>query len=100
MIEHRQFKTKLTVRFVKRDDGGLRAYCDAVPGFYLSGSDKRAVLDDVIPALEALVRSNFEINVTVSPLGYGIFQLLEWEQEEPSNAIEYTREYVVERLAA
>jgi len=33
MHEERPFKDKVTVRFVKRDDGGLRALCEAVPGF-------------------------------------------------------------------
>jgi len=103
MIAHRKFVAKLTVRFTKRDDGGLRAYCDDVTGFYLSGYDRRAVISDVVPALEALVRTNFDIDVNVTPLGYGIYQLLEnMEQvaEEPSELPEYTRDYLVERMAA
>lgn len=52
MIEDRPFKDKVTVHFVRRDDGGLQAICDSVPGFYLSGRDPSAVYRDVIPALE------------------------------------------------
>lgn len=103
MIDHRKFRAKLTVRFTKRDDGGLRAYCDAVPGFYLSGIDRRAVMRDVVPALKALMRTNFDIDVEVSPLGYGIYQLLEnapAEEEVPDESGEYTRDYLIERLAA
>jgi hypothetical protein len=102
MIEHRKFHTKLTVRFTKRDDGGLRAYCDGVPGFYLSGIDKRAVMRDVIPALKALVQANFDMSVDVSPLGYGIYQLREDSpaEEDLPDIAEYTRDYLVERVAA
>jgi hypothetical protein len=102
MTEHRPFKTKILVRFRKRDDGGLRAFCDEVPGFYLSGSDRRAIMGDVIPALELLVRTNLAISVQVSPLGYGVYQLVE-ETEDADDfpeAQEYVKEYVIEKLAA
>lgn len=56
MITDRPFMAKVLVRFVRREDGGLRAFCDGVPGFFLSGADPRAVMRDVIPALEQLVR--------------------------------------------
>lgn len=103
MIEHRKFKTRLTVRFVKRDDGGLRAYCEAVPGFYLSGLDRRAVMRDVAPALAALMKANLDIPVRVYPLGYGIYQLDEKsasDVSEPSDEAEYERDYLIERVAA
>lgn len=104
MLTHRQFKTKVVVRFVRRDDGGLQASCEGVKGFYLSGGDPRAVMRDVVPALEALVKANYEIAVKVSPLGYGLYQLAEQIDlqvaNEPQDQPEYTREYVVEPLAA
>lgn len=103
MIKHRRFATKLPVRFTKRDDGGLRAQCDAIPGFYLSAKDRRSVIDDVAPAIEALVKTNYSIDVSVCPLGYGIFQLLERldpVDEEIPDMPEFTREYLVERKAA
>lgn len=102
MINHRTFKTKVIVRFVRRDDGGLRAHCDEVNGFYLSGADPRAVLRDVVPALETLVHANLDIAVQVSPLGYGLFQLTEHEKpafEVISSEPEYLKEYVVELAA-
>jgi exopolysaccharide production protein ExoY len=53
MGQDRPFKGSVTVRFRRRDDGGLRAYCGEVLGFFLSGIDRHAVMNDVIPALEA-----------------------------------------------
>lgn len=103
MIEHRPFKTKVVVRFVRRDDGGLQAFCDEIKGFYLSGGDPRAVMRDVIPAMEVLVRHNLDIAVKVSPLGHGLFQLTEQSGPRPDGVQsdpQYTREYVVEPLAA
>lgn len=103
MSEDRPFKSRLTVRFCRRDDGGLRAYCSEVPGFFLSGTDRRAVMHDVIPALELLLKANFNLDTQVSPLGYGIFQLIEQSQpttEEIPDIPEYTKEFVVERIAA
>jgi hypothetical protein len=45
----------VTVRFERRDDGGLRAWSDDVPGLVLSNRDPHRVLDDVIPALRVLL---------------------------------------------
>ncbi|WP_370030669.1 hypothetical protein [Qipengyuania mesophila] len=59
---------KLTVRFEKRDDGGLRAWCDDLPGFVLSHSDAQAVIRDVEPALEAMLAAKYECKVRVYPL--------------------------------
>ena len=94
----RGFKEKVTVRFVRREDGGLQAICDAIPGFYLSGSDKSAVYRDVIPALEALVKHNLDISVEAYPLKLGIYALV--EREQPETTIPDEQEYVLERLAA
>lgn len=97
MIVDREFKAKVTVHFVKRDDGGLQAICDEVPGFCLSGKDPSAVYRDVIPALETLVRHNLDITVKVFPLRYGLYQMQ--ESQKPSSIPE-EQEYVVERVAA
>ena len=59
---------KLTVRFSRRDDGGLRAWCDDLPGFILSHSDATAVMSDVEPALEAMLASKYGCPVKVYPL--------------------------------
>lgn len=102
MDEDRTFKGKVTVRFRRRDDGGLRAYCSEVPGFFLSSIEKRAVMHDVIPALEMLLAANFNLRVQVAPLGYGLYELI--EQPQASDMIpdvaEYEQEYVVLPLAA
>ena len=101
-MNHRQFKTKVIVRFMKRDGGGLRAECDEVRGFFLSGDYPRAVMRDVVPALKLLVQANLDIPVTVSPLGYGIYRLTETNRADldPPLEIEAMREYVIEREAA
>jgi len=104
MIADRPFKTRLTVRFVKRSDGGLRAFCEHVPGFYLSSANRQAVVRDVVPALETLVKANFGVDATVSPLGYGMYHVTENIDEPfevPSNVSEFPQDYLVEsRIAA
>lgn len=59
---------KITVRFQRRDDGGLRAWSDDVPGFVLSHPDADAVLADVEPALETILSEMYGARVTVAPL--------------------------------
>lgn len=104
MSMQRQKKYKVTVRFRRRDDGGLRAYCSEVPGFFLASADKRGLMRDVIPALELLIKRNFNVDAQVSPLGYGIFELTENVQADPADMVpdmsEYQLEYVVEKVAA
>lgn len=46
---------EITVVFERREDGGLRAYSDDVPGFVLSHSDVELLLRDVQPALEGIL---------------------------------------------
>lgn len=41
--------------FERREDGGLRAYSEDVPGFVLSHSDANLLLDDVQPALDSIL---------------------------------------------
>lgn len=95
MITERPFRDKVTVVFVKRDDGGLQARCDAIPGFYLSGKDPRAVMRDVVPAIESLVRHNQGIDVDVFPLKNAVYELRE-RMQQASDAIPDQLEYVIE----
>lgn len=46
---------EITVIFERREDGGLRAYSDDVPGFVLSHSNAELLLGDVQPALEGIL---------------------------------------------
>jgi hypothetical protein len=98
MARDRRFKEKVTVRFLSREDGGLQAVCDAIPGFYLSGRDPAAVVRDVIPAIEALMEHNLEIKVQVFPLKerLGHYEMIERDEDQ----IPAQQEYVLERVAA
>lgn len=57
---------KVTVTFERREDGGLRAWSDDVPGFVLSHRDPEAVLADVKPALERILSHVHGKDVKVS----------------------------------
>ncbi len=59
---------KLVVRFAEREDGGLRAWCDELPGFVLSHSDPQAVLADVETVLETMLAAKYSCPVKVYPL--------------------------------
>ena len=59
---------KIVVTFQRREDGGLRAFSDDVPGFVLSHSDPQAVLNDVVPALEVILSGMFDARFDVSEL--------------------------------
>jgi hypothetical protein len=59
---------KFIVNFERREDGGLRAWSDDVPGFVLSHSDPKAVLEDVKPALEAILSHVYGTPVVVEEL--------------------------------
>lgn len=59
---------KIVVRFEEREDGGLRAYSDDVPGFVLSHSNGELVVADVVPALEGILSAMYGIEVEVDPL--------------------------------
>lgn len=56
------------VNFETREDGGLRARCDKLPGFLLSHSDPEAVQADVEPALETLLSEIFGVPMQVKRL--------------------------------
>jgi hypothetical protein len=59
---------KVVVLFERREDGGLRAYSDDVPGFVLSHSDPASVLADVKPALEGILSHMYGEKVIVEEL--------------------------------
>jgi hypothetical protein len=42
----------------RREDGGLRIECPEVLGLALSSDDPHAVMRDVIPAIDAIMRHN------------------------------------------
>jgi hypothetical protein len=98
MIGDRKFKDKVTVRFVRRTEGGLQAHCD-IPGFYLSGADPRAVMSDVVPMIEFLFKRNLGISVEVYPLKQAVYQITERSDVE-TDVIPDERDYVIEKLAA
>jgi hypothetical protein len=55
----------ISVTFEKRADGGLRAFCDKVPGFVLSHSDADKVMADVVPSLECILTAMYGCNMKV-----------------------------------
>jgi hypothetical protein len=54
---------KVVVTLEPREDGGLRAYSDDVPGFVLSHRDPEKVLADIKPALEAILSDMWNATV-------------------------------------
>lgn len=59
---------KVTVNFETREDGGVRAYSDDVPGLILSSRDLRGLVDDVLTALQVCLSKQLEAEVRVEPL--------------------------------
>jgi hypothetical protein len=59
---------KITVCFEPREDGGLRAYSDDVPGLVLSSTDIDGVLEDVPAALSVILSARLGTDVQVEPL--------------------------------
>lgn len=55
LTERPSWSYRLVVHFERREDGGLRAWCDQVPGFVLSNRNADAVLADIQPALEGIM---------------------------------------------
>ena len=53
------------VKLETREDGGLRAHCDEVPGFILSHSNADKVLADVVPSLECILTAMFGCKMKV-----------------------------------
>ena len=90
---------KIQVTFERRDDGGLRVYSAALPGFVLSHSDARLVLADVEPALIVILSEMYSMQIVVEPLtdlaaeleGAGVIDPLPCHPE--------VREYVAHRAS-
>lgn len=97
---------KVLVHFEPREDGGLRAYSEDVPGFVLSYADCDATLRAVVPVLETLLSDMFNSRVQVKELG-DIRSRLEnagmisksRHRREDLCPIPSTREYVTELTA-
>jgi hypothetical protein len=67
-IERPTRSWKIVVHFERREDGGLRAWCDEIPGFALSHSNVEAVLSDVQPALEGILTYQLGERYVTTPL--------------------------------
>lgn len=59
---------KIVVTLERREDGGLRAYSEDVPGFVLSNQDPAVVLSDIAVALETILSSMWGVRVVAGPL--------------------------------
>lgn len=59
---------RLEVRFESREDGGIRARCDKVPGFLLSNRDPDKVMADIEPALSLMLSEMFGVPMAVTRL--------------------------------
>ena len=59
---------KVIVTFERRDDGGIRAYCDEVPGLVLSSNDVDGLIADVPEALSLCLSHTLNARVSVGPL--------------------------------
>ena len=62
------YDIKIAVDFSAREDGGLRATSPDVPGFLLSSANVTALIEDVAPALEHILKINHGIDVEMRPL--------------------------------
>jgi hypothetical protein len=90
---------KVTVVFEQREDGGLRAYSEDVPGFVLSGPDANAVFEDVIPALEMLLLHNRGMRTNLKPV-VGLRESMQRDGFLPPHQPKEIREYVSYAMAA
>ena len=61
-------RMKVVVTLEDREDGGVRAYSEDIPGFVLSNSDPVAVLKDIEPALEEILSYRLKRPVIVIEL--------------------------------
>ena len=59
---------KISVCFERREDGGLRAFSDDVPGLVLSSLDIDGVIADVPVALSYILSKRLKATVEVEPL--------------------------------
>jgi hypothetical protein len=58
-------KFKVTVRFERREDAGLRAWSPDLPGLVLSNANPAKVEADVQPALETMIGARCGCQVLV-----------------------------------
>jgi hypothetical protein len=59
---------KIVVCFERRDDGGLRAWSDDVPGLVLSHKDADGVLADVLVGIREILSDRLGATIEVRPL--------------------------------
>lgn len=62
------YDIKVAVDFTKREGGGVRATSPDVPGLFLSSDDIDALLEDVAPAIEHILKINHGMDVEMRPL--------------------------------
>lgn len=67
-IHHPMTQRRITIKFNRRDDGGLRAHSDDIPEFYLASPNPQDVLDDVIPVMEKILQVNYneELKIVIA----------------------------------
>ena len=93
---------KIVVLFERRADGGLRAWCDAIPGFALSHRDADSVLMDVQPALDGILTYQLGEPYKTTPL-CDIRAVLERDgviAPPAVGTVPEQAEYVAQRVAA
>lgn len=59
---------KVIVQFAKREDGGIRAWSDDVPGLVLSSNNIEGLLDDIRSAIEVILGHQLGCKVSARPL--------------------------------
>ncbi len=62
------YMIKVVVDFYTREDGGLRATSQDVPGLILSSPDPDKLLADIAPAIEHILKINHNLDVEMTPL--------------------------------
>lgn len=68
MASHAPSPFVIHVRFEEREGGGIRAFCDKVPNFFLSHSDPEKVVADIEPALSVILSEMFGLPMKVTRL--------------------------------
>lgn len=81
------------MNFERRDDGGLRAWSDDVPGLILSHTDIDGVLEDVVTALGVMLSEQLGHPVEARP----VVDMREWLETKgiisPEHFVSGKREY-------
>lgn len=67
MTDQRNQPFHIDVKFEMRDDGGLRAYCDAVPDFVLSHQDSDLVINEVPEVLGIMLSARLGCEIRLTP---------------------------------